>query len=146
MTLFRRVAIVAGTAGLLAALASTLKAQTVQGPHELASAGGPVALRMMPRGTVLQAADVGGDAASVLGFETQRVISAGETLRAPAIAPAAIVRTGDAITVRVEMDGITVTRAGIALGTARIGAPVRVRLGQHSLSGTAVAPGVVRLP
>jgi len=144
MTIVRRLALFVGAAGLLAAAAATLRAQDAPGAAGTSVA---VALRAMPRGTVLQAADVGGDAAvSVLGFETQRVIAAGEPLRAPAIAPAAAVRSGDAVTVRVETNGITVTREGISLGTARIGQPVRVRLGQHSLSGIAVAPGVVRLP
>jgi flagella basal body P-ring formation protein FlgA len=153
MTLLRRLALLAGSAGLLAALASSLAAQTVapSGQAGLAGSGQglasvPLALRAMPRGTVLQAGDVSGDATLVIGYETQRVVAAGEPLRAPAIAPAAVVRAGDAVTVRVEMSGITVTRPGIALGAARAGAPVRVRIGQHSLSGVAVAPGVVRLP
>lgn len=147
MTSLRRLAIAAGTAGLLAAVASSLSAQAPLAAQETAASGGAVALRLLPRGTVLQASDVGGDdAASVLGFETQRVVAAGELLRPPAIAPAAIVRSGESVTVRVDKDGITVTRAGIALGNARIGQPVRVRIGQHSLSGIAAAPGVVRLP
>jgi flagellar basal body P-ring formation protein FlgA len=141
----RRLAIIAGTAGLLAALASSVWAQA---PRGLAgdSASAPVATRAMPRGTVLQASDVAGDPSAVLGFETQRVIAAGEALRAPAIAPAAAVRAGEAVTVRVELDGITVTRQGTSLGAARAGQPVRVRIGPHSMSGIAVAPGVVRLP
>jgi flagellar basal body P-ring formation protein FlgA len=141
---FRRLAIFIGAAGLLVALAAALPAQA---PQTTAAPVVAVALRTLPRGTVLQPADVGGDAAeSVLGFETQRVITAGETLRAPAIAPAAVVRSGDSVSVRVEVGGITVSRPGIALGTARLGQPVRVRFGQHSLSGIAAAPGVVRLP
>ena len=145
MSIVRRIALLAGTAGLLAALASTLAAQA---PNEAPAAGppGPVAARTMPRGTVLRAADVAGDASGVLGLETQRVVTAGEALRAPAIAPAAVVHSGDSVTVRVEHDGIVVSRLGVALGTARSGQPVRVRLGQHSLSGVAAAPGVVRLP
>lgn len=149
MSFVRRVAIIAGTAGLLAALASSLSAQTPAAPQavqDLPAASTPLAVRTMPRGTVLQASDVNGDPATVLGYETQRVIAAGEPLRAPAIAPAAVVHSGDAITVRVEMGGVIVTRPGVALGTARTGQPVRVRFGQHSLSGVAVAPGVVRLP
>lgn len=145
MSLVRRLAIVAGTAGLLAALASSLRGQTPRGP-QADSASVPVAARALPRGTVLQSADVQGDATSVLGFETQRVVAAGEALRAPAIAPAAAVRAGDVVTVRVEQGGITVTRDGTALSSARAGQPVRVRIGQHSLSGIAVASGVVRLP
>ena len=146
-TFLRRLAIVAGSAGLLAALASSVHAQAPQGLQESAAVAGAVATRTLPRGTILQASDVTGDAAaSVLGFETQRVITAGESLRAPAIAPAAAIRAGETVTVRVEMSGIIVTRPGVALGTARVGQPVRVRLGQHSLSGIADAPGVVRLP
>ncbi|MDQ8153265.1 MAG: flagellar basal body P-ring formation chaperone FlgA [Gemmatimonadota bacterium] len=152
MTMLRRLALLAGSAGLLAALASSLAAQAPalpsapEGMASVAATSTPLALRALPRGTVLQAGDVSGDAALVIGYETQRVVAAGEPLRAPAIAPAAAVRSGDAVTVRVEMNGITVTRLGIALGNARAGAPVRVRIGQHSLSGVAVAPGVVRLP
>ena len=145
MTFVRRFAILAGSAGLLAALASSLWGQTPRGP-QADSTSTPVAARALARGVVLQSSDVNGDASSVLGFETQRVITAGEPLRAPAIAPAASVRAGDAVTVRVEMGGVVVTRPGTALSAARAGQPVRVRIGQHSLSGIAVAPGVVRLP
>jgi flagella basal body P-ring formation protein FlgA len=138
---FRRLAQLVGIAGLLAALAASLQAQASQAPATV------VALRALPRGTVLQVADVGGEAfESVLGYETQRVIAAGEVLRAPAIAPAAIVRSGDSVSVRVELGGVSVSRRGLALGTARPGQSVRVRLGQHSLSGIATAPGVVLLP
>jgi flagella basal body P-ring formation protein FlgA len=154
----RRIAIVVGAAGLLAALAASLGAQqastTVASntpPLALAAPAimqsGPVALRTIARGTILQAEDVGGEgAAAVLGFEAQRLITAGELLRAPAIAPAPVVRAGDSITIRVEMGGVIVTRPGTALGNARPGQPVRVRIGQSSLSGIAAAPGVVRLP
>ncbi len=137
----RRLAMLVGIAGLLAALAASVQAQVPQ------ARTGAVALRALPRGTVLQVADVGGEAfESVLGYETQRVIAAGELLRAPAIAPAAIVRSGDSVSVRVELAGVSASRRGLALGTARLGQPVRVRLGQHSLSGIATAPGVVLLP
>lgn len=153
--MLRRIALMVGVAGLLAAAAASLSAQAPQAPNGPQANGealapqalsGPIALRTMPRGTVLQATDVGGDASAVLGLETQRLITAGELLRAPAVAPAAVVRSGEAVTVRVEKDGIIVTRQGIALGMARIGQPVRVRVGPHSLSGIAVAAGVVRLP
>ncbi len=147
MTLVRRVALLTGTAGLMAAAAASLHAQAPGNAPAAPVASGAVALRAMPRGTLLQATDVGGDAAaSVFGYETQRVIAAGELLRAPAIAPPAAVRAGESITVRVETNGITVTREGTALGTARVGQQVRVRIGQHSLSGIAAALGVVRLP
>lgn len=140
----RRVALGVGIAGLLVALAAALQAQA---PHAAPASDGAVALRALPRGTVLQAADVGGAGFErVLGFETQRVIALGETLRAPAIAPAAIVRSGDSVSVRADVGGVSASRRGIALGTARLGQPVRVRLGQHSVSGIATAPGVVRLP
>lgn len=136
----RRIAMGVGVAGLLVALAAALQAQAP-------AAEGAVALRALPRGTVLQAADVGGAGVErVLGFETQRVIAVGEALRAPAIAPAAIVRSGDSVSVRADVAGVSASRRGIALGTARLGQPVRVRFGQHSLSGIATAPGVVRLP
>lgn len=158
MPLLRRAAIVAGTAALLGAAGSALGAQALAAPSApVAGAAvvavatgsatdGPLAVRTLPRGTVLQAADVRGDATGVVGFETQRVVTAGEPLRAPAIAPVAVVRAGEAVTVRVAYEGVVVTRSGIALGNARTGQPVRVRLGQHSLSGTAVASGVVQLP
>jgi len=158
----RRVALAAVTAGLLAAPTSLLGAQARPVPQALQAprapqaaiasalgglaATGPIALRTLPRGTVLQGSDVGGDATGIVGFETQRVVVAGEPLRSPAIAPAAVVHAGDTVTARVEHDGVIVTRSGIALGTARLGQPVRVRLGQHSLSGIAVASGVVLLP
>jgi flagella basal body P-ring formation protein FlgA len=150
MLALRRIAELVGAAGLLVALTASLQAQAPQFAAPQATPqpiSGAVALRLLPRGTVLQAADVGGDSsASVLGYETQRIIAVGETLRAPAIAPAAIVRSGDAVSVRVDVDGISVSRRGIALGNARLGQPVRVRFGLHSLSGIATAPGVVRLP
>lgn len=139
----RRLAIFVGIVGLLVAIAGSLPAQAPQGPQAPSVA---IALRTLPRGTVLQAADVSGDAGGVLGFETQRLVAAGEPLRAPTIAPAAIVRAGDAVSVRVEMSGVSVSRPAIALGTARLGQPVRVRFGMYSVSGIATAPGVVRLP
>lgn len=125
-----------------------------------------VAARDLPRGHVLTAADIrqGGarpeprDArnATLVGWTTRRVITAGQPLREPAVAPpaaASAITPGQRVAVLFREAGIELRLAGVAAGAAPLGARVKVRVDPTSragqprrLEGTVVAPGVVQLP
>ncbi len=120
-----------------------------------------VAARDLPRNHVLLAADLeivsdsagrmrGTTAVAAMpeaGWITRRVVRAGEPLRTPAVAPPPAVTVGDTVTVVWTMsDGIRVTRAGVALGSAMSGEPVLVRIGAlRRLRTIAVGPSTVEV-
>jgi flagella basal body P-ring formation protein FlgA len=110
------------------------------------------AARDLGRGHVLAASDISVDALNppnpqLIGWITRRVIRAGEPLRAPAIAPPPLVRTGTPVTVQFVTAGVTVTREGTALMTGAFGDHVPIRLDEHrSLNGVVAGPSTVRIP
>lgn len=120
-----------------------------------------VATRDLPRNHVLMAADFeimldsvnrarGTPAAAAVpeaGWITRRVVRAGEPLRSPAVEPPPAITVGDTVTVVWTMsDGIRVTRAGVALGSAMSGEPVLVRIGAlRRLRTIAVGPSTVEV-
>jgi flagella basal body P-ring formation protein FlgA len=78
------------------------------------------------------------------GWITRRVMRAGEPLRAPAVAPPPLVAGGARVTLVWEVDGLRLTREGTALGAARRGERVLVRVdATRRFAGIATAPGVV---
>ncbi len=115
-----------------------------------AAAAAPRAARPLARGQTLAAADIdaaGGDARRLVGWTTRRVIAAGEPLRAPAVAPPAAVRAGDAVALVYQADGLSLRLAGTAAADAPLGGRVAVRVDtRRRFEGIVTAPGVVRLP
>ena len=101
------------------------------------------AARELARGTVLTSADIATDAAapSVLGWETRRLVRAGEALRAPAIAPPTLVVANSVVQVVADVHGVRVSRPGTALGAGALGEKVRIRLDQQRTI-TAIVAGV----
>ena len=127
-----------------------------------------VASRDLARGTIIAPADIGyvplanvhvtggaqattlqepaatGD--SLVGWMTRRLISMGEPLRAPAVAPPQLVKSGDLIDVVYQADGVAVTMRGKATKSAAVGERIVVRLdNQRKIEGTVVALGRVRV-
>ena len=111
----------------------------------------PTAARDLPRGTVLQAEDIafgeGADRdAAPLGWVTRRVVSEGEVLRPPTVAPHQVVRSGDDVQVVWSSGGLELRIAGRALNSAAVGERVKVRSdGSRRFEGVATATGVVHL-
>lgn len=119
----------------------------------------PVASRRLPRGTVLSATDIRWRPTQrtarsstpaqqpTTGWVTRRVILEGELLRPPAVVPAPMVRAGDPVRVRVTVQGLQLTTAGIATTSAVLGDTISVRLGPHRrLSGVVTGPNLVTAP
>ncbi|MBA4070819.1 MAG: flagella basal body P-ring formation protein FlgA [Gemmatimonas sp.] len=134
-----------------------LLATAVPSAHAQASAAtgtsaAPQATRDLGRGHVLAASDIRADAPDpqgpqLVGWITRRVVRAGEPLRAPAIAPAPLVRAGTPVTVQFVTAGLTVAREGTALTTGAFGDRVHIRLDEHrSLDGVVAGPSMVRIP
>ena len=119
----------------------------------------PVAARALPRGAVLEQKDIayrpaaslpgtaaGTRAAAAAGWVTKRVIAEGEPLREPAVAPPALIRSGDVVQV-VWTDGALELRlTGRAMNAATAGGRVTVRVDtERRFEGVATAPGQVRM-
>lgn len=119
-----------------------------------------VAARDLPRNHVLVAADLlpapdalprardrQAAAEPEAGWITRRMVRAGEPLRAPAVVPPPAITAGDTVTIVWMLpDGIRVTRAGVALGSAGTGEPVLVRIGAlRRLRTFAVGPSTVEV-
>ncbi|HUE96628.1 MAG TPA: flagellar basal body P-ring formation chaperone FlgA, partial [Longimicrobiaceae bacterium] len=119
--------------------------------HAQAAAAVPVAARDLARGTVLAPADIAmhddADAPSaVLGWVTRRVVSAGEPLRSPAVAPPHVIRSGDTVQLVWRDGAMEIRMRGRAMGSAAAGEKVLVRVDtQRRFEGIAHAPGEVRL-
>ena len=78
------------------------------------------------------------------GWITRRVVRAGEPLRAPALEPPPLVSSGAAVTLVWETNGLRLTRQGTALGDARRGDRVAVRVdATRRFTGVVTAKGVV---
>jgi flagella basal body P-ring formation protein FlgA len=119
-----------------------------------------VAARDLPRGAVLQPADIAYRAAApqagapatakraegVAGWVTRRVIAEGEPLLEPAVAPPPVIKAGDAVQA-VWTDGTIELRvAGRAMNAAVAGGRVTVRVDmERRFEGVATAAGLVRL-
>ena len=117
--------------------------------QQTATASILLAAREIPRGTILVAADIdaaASEAKEILGWEAKRVIRLGEVLRAPAIAPAQLIRSGDTVQLVWRDGDLELRMTGRAMGSATEGETVLVRVDtQRRFEGIAEAPGVVRL-
>lgn len=114
------------------------------------------AARDLPRGVTLTAEDIryappevgtGTVPADVgPGWVTRRVIAQGEALRAPAVTPPTLVSRGDPVDVVVQRGTIVLRLRGTALGSAREGEAVNVRIdSRRRLEGIAAGPGLVQI-
>jgi flagella basal body P-ring formation protein FlgA len=112
----------------------------------------------LPRGATVTAADIiladtiawgpppRERPASVEGWTTRRLVTAGEPLVAPAVAAPLWVRAGDDVRVVVVRGSLELTLTGRAAGSAAAGERVAVRADTgRRLTGTVTAPGVVRV-
>ncbi|HET7274978.1 MAG TPA: flagellar basal body P-ring formation chaperone FlgA [Longimicrobiaceae bacterium] len=116
----------------------------------------PVAARDLPRGVVLQEADIlrterdsigPRDPAAVQpGWITRRVIREGEILRAPAVAAPALVTAGEMVQLVWRRGDLELRLRGTALRDAALGEPVSVRVDtRRHLEGIAAGPALVRI-
>lgn len=116
----------------------------------------PVATRNLARGEVLSDGDIGRDVTVVwgaprsefddvaVGWVVRRPISAGEALTKPAVAAPDAVTSGEPIEVLWRRGAVSVSLAGVALGSGPVGAEVRVRTESgRELRGVAQSDGVV---
>ena len=118
-----------------------------------------VALRTLPRGTVLGADDFqlrdttmrGANSATdttpvVAGWVTRRTINAGEVLRAPAVEAPTVVNANSPVQIEWADHNVSLTIRGVATRNGAIGERVSVRteMGKR-VEGTVVAPGRVRI-
>lgn len=115
-------------------------------------AASPVAARDLDRGSVLKAADIAVDVGAensnleIVGWVTRRVVSKGEPLRSPTIAPPELVRSGDAVQLVWSEGLVEIRLAGKAMNSAAGGERVLVRVDlKRRFEGVAESPGVVRL-
>jgi flagella basal body P-ring formation protein FlgA len=77
---------------------------------------------------------------------TRRLIAAGEPLRAPAVAPPQLVKSGDLVEVSYQADGVSITMRGRASRSAALGERITVRMdNQRKLDATVVAAGRLRV-
>lgn len=115
--------------------------------------GVPLAAREIMRGTVLTDPDVTYPAGverdstgAPVGWVARRVIAAGEPLRAPAVAPPDLVRVGDAVQAVFRQGGLEIRLIGRAMGAARAGEKVMVRIDTHRrFEGVVVGPRLVNI-
>jgi flagellar basal body P-ring formation protein FlgA len=107
----------------------------------------PVAAADLPRGTVLAAEHVAPPVDSaVLGWVTRRTVSKGEPLRAPAVAPPDLVKSGEVVRLVWRQGGIEIQLVGKAMGSAGKGETVQVRVdSKRRFAGVVEGPGLVRM-
>lgn len=121
-----------------------------------ATATRPVAARDLERGELLTAADIryepapdGGDPeapATLVGWRTRRVISAGEMLRAPAVSPPELVRAGETVEAVYSGRSVVLRVTGTAMGSGAMGERVLVRVdARRRLEGVVIGPALVQL-
>ncbi|MEO8563720.1 MAG: flagellar basal body P-ring formation chaperone FlgA [bacterium] len=127
-----------------------------------------VAAREIARGVVLATADIGYsapalvvsgpargasraehfdpavDGDTLVGWMTRRLIAVGEVLRAPAVAPPQLVRSGEMVDVVHRADGVLVTMRGRTTRAASLGERVTVRFdNQRKIDAIVIAAGRV---
>jgi flagella basal body P-ring formation protein FlgA len=82
-----------------------------------------------------------------VGWETRRIVRAGEVVASPAVSAPPLVLAGQPVRLEWERGGVQVSVVGIALNSARRGETVRARLEERParLTGTVTAPGTAVL-
>jgi flagella basal body P-ring formation protein FlgA len=118
-----------------------------------AAPGVPVAAREIARGTILTDQDVTYPAGverdstgAPVGWVARRVITAGEPLREPAVAQPDLVHVGDVVQAVFSAGGLEIRLIGRAMGAARAGEKVMVRVDMHRrFEGVVVGPRLVNI-
>ncbi len=117
----------------------------------------PVAARRIERGETIDSVDVRHEVRLVpgapsrpgpgpVGMVAERVLTAGAELRAPAVRPPYLVRGGETVEATLIRSGVVMTVRGEALGSAREGERLLVRLASGlRMEARARAPGRVTL-
>jgi len=123
----------------LALLAGRASSQQLRAAHDIA------------RGTVLAYTDIvaesSADAKRYDGWITRRIVRQGEVLKEPAIGQRVLVANGSRVRLEAVVDGVVVSRDGIATAAGSLGDRVRVRIdAQRAVTGTVTGPATVRLP
>lgn len=128
-------------------------AATQRGP----AARMPFAARDLPRGTSLSAEDISfaplPDGAeppqrsmAQIGWVTRRVVSEGEPLLEPTVAPPTLIRSGQTVQAVWRQGDLELRMSGRAMGSAKQGERIRVRIdARRRVEGTAVGPALVRI-
>ncbi len=131
---------------VVAAAVAVALAATRGAAQEPSGGGTPVAARTLPRGAALAAEDVVGDPAALEGWVTRRVISEGEALREPAIAPPDLVTAGEVVQVVWKHGGIELRLVGRATSSGALGERVQVRVdSRRRFAGLVVDRALVRM-
>jgi len=117
----------------------------------------PVASKALERGAILAAHDIRYEprtqwgapaqpASDPRGWEVQRSLLPGTPLTDPAVRPSAVLHAGDRVQVLWTSGRVQLALTGVAIGTAREGQSVAVRLDTgRRVRGTATANGAVRI-
>ena len=110
----------------------------------------PVAARDLARGTVIVAADLRAtspaDAERLAGWEVRRLLREGEPVKAPAVAPRALVQPNSSATLEATVAGVRVTRTVTVLGRGLLGDRVSIRLDpSRTVAAVVTGAGTVRL-
>ncbi len=119
---------------------------------------GWVAARPLTRGTRIGFDDVrtvesvrwgaaASETGSPMGWEVQRPLAEGQPLKAPAVAPPAVIEAGDPVRMTWRQGTVALQVMGVAMNRARLGERVRVKVEGRTgrLSGTANGPGTATL-
>jgi flagella basal body P-ring formation protein FlgA len=138
-------------AGSLLLVALLCGRAAAQAPDTASST--PVAAREIARGTVLTDQDVTYPAGverdstgAPVGWVARRVIAAGEPLREPAVTPPDLVHVGDAVQAVFRDGPIEMRLIGRAMGAARAGEKVMIRIDMHRrFEGVVVGPRLVNI-
>lgn len=117
-----------------------------------------VAARDLSRGEVLTDVDIryvplsegesprGEAPASLIGWRTRRVISAGEPLRKPGVSPPDLVRAGEEVQALYAGRSVVLRVTGTAAGSGAMGERVLVRVdARRRLEGVVIGPALVQL-
>jgi flagella basal body P-ring formation protein FlgA len=107
-----------------------------------------VAARDIARGTVLSTDDITVTdtlrSSVVPGWIARRLIRAGEPLRAPAVAPPSLVKSGESVRFRVRRGDVSLLFRGTALSSGALGDTIVVRLDvRRRYRGVVTGPGFV---
>jgi len=167
LTLIFALPLLVGAAGVPTTLVKSVNStdpRSTHTTHELDAASPAdtvlVAARELRRGAVLRDEDIDTMVVSMRdmptswrtaaeqsvepGWVTHRLIRKGEPLRSPAVAPPALIMSGEDVTLVWQVGELQVTRRGTAMGPGYLGDQLVVRVdATRRFTGTITGPGTV---